>query len=103
MVHVTINDASSISTSTEYFVEHDTDPNFGHPHVEHFGASRGKFFNLPANDDNGNPQPWHFRIFAEPWFAAVFPVYFGGSSPTPVTLSGSTNMTRCNPLEAVRQ
>lgn len=94
MVHATINDASAATTSREYWIESATNPNFLYPHTEHLMASRGKFFNLPSKTDSGTPHSWYFRAYSqEPGSEPSAPVYFGGLSPTPVTLSGSTQLT----------
>ena len=93
-VHVTLDDPSPVSNQIEYFVEAATDANFSAPHVFHLKAGRGAFLNLPAKDDNGTAQPWHFRGYSQyPGSQPSAPVYFGGLSPQPVTLTGSTQLT----------
>ena len=91
-VHATITDSSEATTNREWFVEHSTDQvNW---HVEHLGVSRGRFFNLPSKTDSGAAQPWYFRAYSQdPGSPPSKPVYFGGLSPTPVSLTGSTQLT----------
>jgi len=93
-VHATIDDTAHTTTAREWFVEHDTSPNFTAPHVVHLGASRGGFLNLPSKNDSGTATPWYFRAYSqEPGSPPSPPVYFGGLSPTAVTLTGSTQLT----------
>ena len=92
-VHVTITDSSEATTSREWFVEHSAD-NGVNWHVEHLGASRGIFLNLPSKNDAGMIQPWIFRAYSQdPGSPPSKPVYFGGASPQAVTLTGSTQLT----------
>ncbi len=93
-VHVTITDSSESSTNREWFVEHSTEPNFIAPHVVHLKSSRGAFLTLPSKTDAGSSQPWYFRAYSQdPGSPPSAPVYFGGLSPTAVTLTGSTQLT----------
>lgn len=96
LVHVTVTDGSQRSRALNYFVEHDVDPGFSNPHVAQLGAARGVFLNLPALDDNGEAQNWHFRGYSmlpgseKP----SAPVYFGPAhAPTPVSVGGTTQLT----------
>jgi hypothetical protein len=94
MVHVTISDANQVSKPIEYFVEHSTSPNFVNPHVTHLVSSRGLFITLPSKNDAGTAQPWYFRAYSQyPGSQPSAPVYYGGLSPTAVTLSGTTHLT----------
>jgi hypothetical protein len=93
-LHVTISDAAPIRKQINYFIEADTDPNFTAPHVEDLGASRGKFLTLPSLNDSGVAQPWYIRGYSQyPGSAPSRPVYYGGLSPTSITLTGSTRLT----------
>lgn len=95
MAHVTIQDNNPISKGVHYFVEYDTDPNFGRPHVEHFGASRGRVLNLPALDDAGAAQTYYVRGYSQyPGSDPGPKIPFGGTTPTPVTFpTGTTQLT----------
>lgn len=92
IVHATITDASPNTTSREWFLEHSTDQlNW---HVVHMGVSRGTFLQLPSKTDSGATQKWYFRGYSQdPGSPPSDPVYFGGLSPTAVTLTGSTQLT----------
>ena len=93
-VHVTISDSSAATTNREWFVEHSTEPNFLVPHVIHLKSSRGVFLNLPSLTDSGETQKWYFRAYSQdPGSPPSPPVYFGGLSPTAVTLTGTTQLT----------
>lgn len=95
-VHVQITDNNPLNKGIHYFVEADTNPSFSQPIVIPHGPSRTIHpFPLPANDDNGNAQSWHFRAYAQyPGSLASAKTVFGGASgATPVSVGGSTSMT----------
>lgn len=96
LVHAVISDNNPISKNLNYFVEYDTDPAFGQPHVVHLGASRTMNpVQLPGNDDNGLPQVFHFRGYSQyPGSKPGPPINFGGGgAPTPVSPGGTQNLT----------
>jgi hypothetical protein len=95
LVHAVISDNNLISKNLHYFVEYDTDPAFKQPHVAHIGASRQMApLNLPAKDDNGNPQQFYFRAYSQYQGGHPGePIHFGGTTPTAVDPGGSQNMT----------
>lgn len=95
MVHVTLTHNAPITKNIHYFVEYDTDPNFPQPHVAHLGTSRGIVLNLPSKTDGGGAtHNWYFRGYPQlPGSKPALPVNYGGQTPTPVTLSGSTQLT----------
>jgi hypothetical protein len=95
-VHVTIADTSPASRTREYWVEHSTSPNFtgATTYTKHLVASRDHWLTLPTLTDSGGAQPWYFRGYSqEPGSPPSAPVYYGGLSPTGVTLTGSTRLT----------
>lgn len=95
-VHAVITHNAPIQKPMNYFVEYDTSPDFTQPHVVDYGTSRTHHpWPLPANDDAGNPQSWHFRTYAQlPGSQSSARTVFGGASgATPVNVGGSTNMT----------
>jgi hypothetical protein len=95
LVHAVINDSNPIQKGIHYFVEYDTDKNFTQPHVVHLGASRTMSpINLPALDDNGNPQQFYFRAYSQyPGGGPGGAIHFGGDTPTPVDPGGTQQMT----------
>jgi hypothetical protein len=95
MVHVTLTHNVPVNKNVHYFVEYDTDPSFPQPHVIHNGTSRSvPPFTLPTKDDNANPVTYYFRGYPQfPGSHPAAPVNHGGTTPTGVTLSGSTQMT----------
>ncbi len=93
-IHATISDASPIQKGINYFVEYATEPNFLAPHVFHLNASRGHFVTLPSLTDSGGTQNWYARAYSQyPGSQPSRPVYYGGLSPTAISLSGSTKLT----------
>lgn len=96
LAHVTITDYSQRGRSLNYFLEHDTNPAFPNPHVVHLVAGRGAFLNLPAKDDNNNPQSWYFRTYSmNPGSTtrSAHVIFGGAGSPTPVDVGGTTQLT----------
>jgi hypothetical protein len=94
VAHVTIADDAPVSKPIEYFVEHDTNPNFTNPHVQHLVSGRGAFLPLPSKNDAGDTQHWYFRAYSQyPGSQPSAPVYFGGLSPTGVDTGGATQLT----------
>lgn len=95
LVHAVITDNNQIQKNLHYFVEYDTNPAFTQPHVVHLGASRTMNpLNLPANDDNGNPQKFYFRAYSQYQGSHPgVPIHFGGPVPTAVAPGGSQNLT----------
>jgi hypothetical protein len=95
LAHVTITDNSQRGRALNYFLEHDTSPAFPNPHIVHLVASRGTFLTLPAKNDSGAAQSWYFRAYS------MYPgsekrsdhIVFGGSTPTPVNVGGTTQLT----------
>jgi hypothetical protein len=97
-VHVSLTDSSQRSRALNYFVEASTSPAFlpQQTHIEHLGPARSKFFSLPGNDDDNNPQPWYFRTYSmQPGSSkrSAHQVLGGAATPTPVTVGGSTQLT----------
>jgi hypothetical protein len=94
-VHATINDSNPIQKNLSYFVEYDTDSSFTQPHVEELKSGRTmRPMPLPAFDDNGNPQSWHFRAYSQYQGGKPGqPVNFGGTSATPVSVGGTARLT----------
>jgi hypothetical protein len=94
-VHAVISDSADIQRGINYFVEYDTDPGFGQPHVVHLNASRSMPpIPLPAKDDEGNPQVFHFRAYSQYRGGLPGPkVNFGGNTPTPISPGGSAQAT----------
>ena len=95
LVHAVINDGNAIQKGLNYFIEYSTDQSFSKPHVVHLGASRSMApINLPASDDNGNPQSFFFRAYSQYHGGHPGePIHFGGTTPTPVDPGGTQQMT----------
>lgn len=95
LVHAVINDQNAIQKNLHYFVEYDTDPAFKQPHVVHLGASRTMNpINLPATDDDGNPQNFYFRAYSQ--YQGSKPgekINHGGSNASAIAPGGTQQMT----------
>lgn len=95
LVHAVISDNNKLSKNLHYFVEYDTNPGFPQPQVAHIGATRQMApINLPAKDDDGNPQKFYFRAYSQYQGGHPGPaVHFGGTTPEPVDPGGTHQMT----------
>jgi len=95
-VHAQITDNNPLNKGIHYFLEASTSQSLSQPIVIPMGPSRTSHpFPLPAMDDNGNAQNWHFQTYAQypgsPPSAKT--VYGGASGATPVSVGGTTTMT----------
>lgn len=99
-VHVTLTDSSARSRALNYFVEYSVnDPNFGQPHVEHLGASRGRVLSLPAKNMDGDTLNYYFRGYSGYLGSrTASPKIYHGTNlvPTPVTLTGTSQLNLLN-------
>lgn len=95
LVHAVITDNNPIAKNLHYFVEYDTNPHFTQPQVAHLGVSRQMApINLPAQDDDGNPQTFFFRAYSQyPGGKPSAPIVFGGETATPVAPGGAQALT----------
>jgi len=95
LVHIAINHQLPISKGIKYFTEVANEPSFARPIVYDHGASRTPPpISLPTLTDEGAPQSFYFRHYAQyPGSDASPALVHGGNTPTPVTLSGTTRMT----------
>ena len=93
--HVTIDHSGEIQQGVHYFVEAANNENFIGAHPIHFGTSRTRDpLHLPALDDGGSPQNWYLRAYAQyPGSSPSAPVAYGGPSPTPITTTGTTQLS----------
>lgn len=97
-VHAVINDPSKITRPIEYWLEHTTDANLVNWHPAHLMGSRESFLSLPGLTDAGGAQPWFFRAYSQyPGGPPSAPVYFGGQSPSAVTVGGTVQLTPLAP------
>lgn len=96
-VHVTLQDTAQHSRAENYFVEWSAnDPSFMNPNVEHLGASRGRVLALPAKDGSNNTINYYFRGYKHSLGATQASnhvVYGSPTTPTAVTLTGSSKLT----------
>lgn len=95
LVHAVITDNNAVQRGVHYFVEYANEPSFLQPHVKHLGVSRSmEPINLPALDDNGNPQQWFFQAYSQyPGGVPSKKIRFGGTTPTTVNSGGTAKLT----------
>jgi hypothetical protein len=92
---VTINHSAPIRQGINYFLEAATNPSFIGAHPIHYGTSRTRDpIHLAPLDSTGATQSWYLRGFAQyPGSDPSEPVVYGGTSPTPITTTGTTRLT----------
>lgn len=93
--HVTIDHSGDIQQGVHYFVEAANNENFAGAHPIHFGTSRTRDpIHLAAKDSDGNAQKWYLRGYAQyPGSDPSQPVVYGGASPTPISTTGTTQLS----------
>jgi len=93
--HITINHSGAIRQGVHYFVEVANNSSFIGAHPIHYGTSRTRDpIHLAPKDSSGAAQNWYARGFAQyPGSDPSEPVVYGGASPTPITTTGSTQLT----------
>jgi len=69
----------------QYIHEIATEPNFLAPHIVDGGSSRSGFVHLPALDNDGNPQTYYLRSYAQ---------YHGSDAAKPTVLGGLESATQ---------
>lgn len=96
MLHVSLNHNSQINRGIQYFTEVSTNPQFTQIVAAHaHGTSRTSApFSLPTKDSTGANHNYYLRSYAQ--YPGGPPsshtVYGGSSSPTAITMSGSTQL-----------
>ncbi len=96
MMHVAISDSAPLQKGVNYFTEVSAnDPSFRQPLVINHGPSRTSHpFPLPTQDDGGTNISWYVRSYHQyAGSAPSAPVVYGGTSPTPITMAGTTKLT----------
>jgi hypothetical protein len=93
-MQIVVNHSAAIQKGIQYISHISTNPQFSQPIVHDHGSSRSPVpFPLPTKDASGNPISYYVRTIAQyPGSHPSAPTYYGGSAPTAVTLSGSTQM-----------
>lgn len=93
--HVTLDHSGDIQQGVHYFVEAANNENFIGAHPIHFGTSRTRDpIHLAAKDGSGAAQKWYLRAYAQyPGSDPSEPVPYGGTSPTAITPTGTTQLT----------
>jgi hypothetical protein len=95
LAHIQITHNAPINRGIQYLTEVSTNPQFMQPLIIDHGCSRTSHpINLPTKTAAGANHNYYFRSYAQ--YHGSPPsdyVVFGGSgSPTPITMSGSTQM-----------
>lgn len=96
MLQITVDHNAPIIRGARYFSEISAnDPSFSSgPMVHDHGASRSPAtLTLPTKDASGNAHKYYVASYVQyPGGPPSKPTYYGGGSPTPITLGGTTQM-----------
>lgn len=94
LAQVVVNHTAPIQKGIQYITHVATNPQFNGAIVVDHGSSRTPpHINLPTKDADGNPHSYYFATVAQ--YAGSppsSPTFYGGASPQPVTMGGSTQM-----------
>ena len=95
MIHISIAHRGEVQQGVHYFSRIANNPAFSQPLVVHHGTSRTSHpISLPTKNDAGVTQSYYVSSFAQyPGSDPTPPVNFGGPEPTPIVMTGLTQMT----------
>jgi hypothetical protein len=92
-MQVTVNHSAPVIRGARYFTEISADdPSFVGSMIHDHGASRAPLpIQLPTKDTSGATHNYYVASYVQyPGGPPSKPTYYGGSSPTPITMSGIT-------------
>lgn len=95
MMQVVVNHAAPIQKGVQYLTHIATNPQFSNAIVVDHGSSRAPaHITLPTKSGDGSTTHNYYvaTVAQYPGSKPSAPTYFGGVSPTPVTMSGTTHM-----------
>lgn len=94
LAQVVVNHTAPIQKGVQYLTHIATNPQFtGAIIVDHGSSRTPPHINLPTKDSTGADHSYYFATIAQyPGSPPSAPTYFGGASPQPVTMSGTTHM-----------
>ena len=94
LMQVTVNHTSPLQKGVQYLTHIATNPQFTNAIILDHGSSRNPpHINLPTKDGSGNTHNYYIGTIAQyPGSPPSAPTYYGGSSPKPVTMGGTTQM-----------
>lgn len=95
LMQVTINHTAPTIRGVRHFTEISADdPTFSGAMIHDHGASRAPLpIQLPTKDGSGNTHKYYVASYVQyPGGPPSAPTFYGGASPVPVTMSGTTHM-----------
>jgi hypothetical protein len=94
LMQVVVNHTAPIQKGVQYLTHIATNPQFTNALIIDHGASRTPpHINLPTKDSTGATHSYYVATVAQyPGSKPSAPTFFGGVSPTAVTMSGTTQM-----------
>lgn len=94
LAQVVVNHTAPIQKGVQYLTHVATNPQFTNAIIIDHGSSRTPpHINLPTKDAGGVNHKFYFATIAQyPGSPPSAPTYFGGASPQPVTMGGTTQM-----------
>jgi hypothetical protein len=93
-MQVVVNHTAPIQKGVQYITHIATNPQFLNPVIHDHGSSRcPPPFQLPTKDSGGNTHNYYVGTVVQyPGSPPSKPTYFGGVTPAPVTMAGTTQM-----------
>jgi hypothetical protein len=94
LMQVVVNHTTPIQKGVQYITHIATNPQMTNAIVVDHGCSRTPpHINLPTKDGSGNTHNYYVATVAQyPGSKPSAPTFYGGSSPKPVTMGGTTQM-----------
>ena len=94
LAQVVVNHTAPIQKGIQYLTHVATNPQFTNSIVIDHGSSRTPpHINLPTKDSTGANHSYYFATIAQyPGSLPSPPTFYGGASPQPVTMGGTTHM-----------
>ena len=94
LAQVVVNHTAPIQKGVQYITHIATNPQMtGAIIIDHGSSRTPPHINLPTKDSGGNTHSYYFATIAQYQGSLPSkPTYFGGSTPTPVTMGGTTQM-----------
>lgn len=94
MMQITVDHTAPLQKGAHYIYSVATNPQMTNAQIEAKPATRAPFhLVLPTKDSTGTNHQFHVAVQVQyPGSPASAPTYYGGSSPQPITMGGTTQM-----------
>jgi hypothetical protein len=94
LMQVVVNHVAPVTKGARHIIHIATNPQFTNALIRDEGASRSpSHYSLPTKDSGGNTHKYYVgAVIQYPGSPPSSPTYFGGVTPSPVTMGGTTQM-----------